>query len=64
MSMTRILILVAALGAAGLAAFLVRGLVAGGPNQASAVNVETTEILVAAKSIAVGGKIAPGDLPG
>ena len=30
MSMTRILILVAALGAAGLAAFLVRGLVAGG----------------------------------
>ena len=62
MSMTRILILVAALGAAGLAAFLVRGLVAGGPNQATAVNVETTEILVAAKSIAVGGKIAAGDL--
>ncbi len=62
MSMTRILILVAALGAAGLAAFLVRGLVAGGPNQAAAVNVETTEILVAAKSISVGGKIAAGDL--
>ena len=57
MNMTRILILVAALGAAGLAAFLVRGLVAGGPNQAAAVNVETTEILVAAKSIPVGAKI-------
>ena len=62
MSMTRLLILVAALGAAGLAAFLVRGLVAGGPNQAQAVNVETTEILVAAKAIQVGGKIAAGDL--
>jgi pilus assembly protein CpaB len=62
MSMTRILILVAALGAAGLAAFLVRGLVAGGPNEAQAVNVETTEILVASKSITVGAKIMPGDL--
>ena len=62
MSMTRILILVAALGAAGLAAFLVRGLVAGGPNQAQAVNVETTEILVVAKAIPVGGKIVAGDL--
>jgi pilus assembly protein CpaB len=61
MNMTRILILVAALGAAGLAAFLVRGLVAGGPNQAAAVNVETTEILVAAKSIPVGAKIVAGD---
>jgi pilus assembly protein CpaB len=62
MSMTRILILVAALGAAGLAAFLVRGLVAGGPNQAEAVNVETTEILVSSKAIPVGAKIVAGDL--
>ena len=62
MSMTRILILVAALGAAGLAAFLVRGLVAGGPNPAQAVNIETTEILVASKAISVGSKIMPGDL--
>jgi pilus assembly protein CpaB len=62
MSMTRILILVAAHGAAGLAAFLVRGLVAGGPKPAQAVNVETTEILVAARAIPVGSKIAPGDL--
>ncbi|MBI1211725.1 MAG: Flp pilus assembly protein CpaB [Alphaproteobacteria bacterium] len=62
MSMTRILILVAALGAAGLAAFLVRGLVAGGPAPAQAVNIETTEVLVAAKAIPVGSKIMPGDL--
>lgn len=62
MSMTRILILVAALGAAGLAAFLVRGLVAGGPNPAQAVNTETTQVLVAAKAITVGAKIMPGDL--
>ena len=62
MSMTRILILVAALGAAGLAAFLVRGLVAGGPNQAEATNVATTEVLVASKVIPVGTKIMPGDL--
>jgi pilus assembly protein CpaB len=62
MSMTRILILVAALGAAGLAAFLVRGLVAGGPNPAEATQVQTTQVLVAAKAIAVGSKIMPGDL--
>jgi pilus assembly protein CpaB len=62
MSMTRILILVAALGAAGLAAFLARGLV-GGQTQATATpTMETTEIVVASKAIEVGSKIMPGDL--
>jgi pilus assembly protein CpaB len=62
MNLTRILILVGALGAAGLAAFLARGLM-GGQNQASAAsNVEMTEILVASKSLEVGSKIQPGDL--
>jgi len=62
MSMTRILILVAALGAAGLAAFLARGLIGGQSNATAATNVELTEIMVAAKSIEVGAKIMPGDL--
>ena len=62
MNMTRILILVAALGAAGLAAFLARGLI-GGQNKASAAsNMELTEIVVASKAIEVGAKIVPGDL--
>lgn len=62
MSMTRILILVAALGAAGLAAFLARGLI-GGQNKASAaIGVDLTEIMVASKAIEVGTKIMPGDL--
>ena len=62
MNMTRILILVGALGAAGAAAFLARGMM-GGQNQASAAqNVEMTEILVASRAIEVGTKIMPGDL--
>jgi len=62
MNLTRILILVAALGAAGLAAFLARGLM-GGQNQATAAtNMEMTEILVASKAIEVGSKVMPGDL--
>lgn len=62
MNLTRILILVAALGAAGLAAFLARGLVGGQNNAAAAPNMELTEIVVAAKGIEVGAKIMPGDL--
>jgi pilus assembly protein CpaB len=62
MNMTRILILVGALGAAGLAAFLARGLMGGQNNAEAATNVEMTEILVASKSIEVGTKIMPGDL--
>ena len=62
MNLTRILILVAALGAAGLAAFLARGLM-GGQNQATAAtNMDMTEILVASKAIEVGSKVMPGDL--
>ena len=62
MNLTRILILVGALFAAGLAAFLARGLM-GGQNQAeAATNLEATEIVVAARSIEVGTKIMPGDL--
>jgi pilus assembly protein CpaB len=62
MNMTRVLILVGALVAAAVAAFLARGLI-GGQNRASAAtNVELTEILVAAKPLDVGTKIMPGDL--
>lgn len=62
MNLTRILILVAALGAAGLAAFLARGLMGGQSNASAASNVELTEVLVAAKAIEVGSKVMPGDL--
>jgi pilus assembly protein CpaB len=62
MNMTRILILVAALGAAGVAAFLARGLMGGQNNAAASTNMEMTEILVAAKAIEVGSKVNPGDL--
>jgi pilus assembly protein CpaB len=62
MNMTRILILVAALGAAGVAAFLARGLMGGQNNAAAQTNMDMTEILVAAKAIEVGSKINPGDL--
>ena len=62
MNMTRILILVGALFAAGLAAFLARGLM-GGQNQAeAATNLEATEIVVASHALEVGAKIMPGDL--
>jgi pilus assembly protein CpaB len=63
MNMTRIIILVAALGAAGLAAFLARGLMGSGQNQAEAApNLQLTEIVVASHAIEVGSKIMPGDL--
>ncbi len=63
MDMTRILILVGALGAAGVAAFLARGLMGGGQNQATAAeNLQLTEIMVASHAIEVGAKIVPGDL--
>lgn len=62
MNLTRILILVAALGAAGLAAFLARGLMGGQNNASASTNVDLTEILVASHSIEVGTTIKPGDL--
>lgn len=62
MNLTRILILVGALGAAGLAAFLARGLVGGQNNAAAAPNMQLTEIMVASRAIEVGTKIMPGDL--
>lgn len=62
MNLTRILILVGALGAAGVAAFLARGLMGGQNNASAATNIEMTEILVAAKGIEVGSKIMPGDV--
>lgn len=62
MNMTRIIILGAALVAAALAAFLVRGLI-GGQNNASAMpKVEMAEIMVSSKAIEAGAKIMPGDL--
>ncbi len=62
MNMTRILILVAAVGAAALAALLARGLLGGQTNATAAPSVELADVLVAAKGIEVGSKIAPGDL--
>ena len=63
MNLTRILILVGALGAAGLAAFLARGVMGGGQNQAEAApNLQLIEVAVAAHPIEVGTKIMPGDL--
>lgn len=62
MNMTRILILGAALGAAALAAFLVRGLI-GGQNNASAMpKMEVTEIVVSSRALEAGTKITAGDL--
>jgi pilus assembly protein CpaB len=47
----------------GLAAFLARGLIGGGQNEAEAApNMQLTEILVAAHAMEVGTKIMPGDL--
>jgi pilus assembly protein CpaB len=62
MNMTRILILGAALGAAALAAFLVRGLIGGQSNASASPKMELTEIIVASKAIEAGTKIMPGDL--
>jgi pilus assembly protein CpaB len=62
MSMTRILILVAAVGAAALAALLARGLMGGQTNATASPSMEVAEVLVAARGVEVGSKIAPGDL--
>ncbi len=63
MDMTRILILVGALGAAGVAAFLARGMIGGNQNQAAAAeNMQLTDVMVASHAIEVGAKIVPGDL--
>jgi pilus assembly protein CpaB len=62
MNMTRILILVGALGAAGLAAFLARGLMGGQNSAEAAPAMQLTEIMVASRALEVGTKIMPGDL--
>jgi len=62
MNMTRILVLVGALGAAALAALLARGMMGGQTPASATPNVEMTEIVVASKAIEVGAKILPGDL--
>ncbi len=62
MNMTRILILVGAVGAAALAALLARGLMGGQTNATASPNMEVVEVLVAARGIEVGSKIAAGDL--
>ena len=62
MNMTRILILVAALGAAGLAAFLARSMMGGGQNDAEASpDLALAEIMVAAHSVEVGTKVTAAD---
>lgn len=60
--MTRILVFVAALGAAGVAALLARGFLGSKEPGVQAAQIESVEVLVAAKTIAVGSKIALGDL--
>jgi pilus assembly protein CpaB len=62
MNMTRIVVLVAALGAAALAAFLARGFLGKKDPAANAASLEAIEVLVASKAISVGTKIALGDL--
>jgi pilus assembly protein CpaB len=62
MNMTRMLILGAALGAAVLAAFLVRSLIGSQNNAAAMPKMEVAEIVVASRAIEAGTKIMPGDL--
>lgn len=63
MSMMRILVFVLALGGAAVAAFLAKGLLGSKTQNAEAApNLDLTEVLVAAKAINVGSKIALGDL--
>lgn len=64
MNSARIGVLVLAIVAAGLAAFLVRGLVSSKNDQPQPVAIETTpsEVLVAAAPIEVGQKVSPTDL--
>jgi pilus assembly protein CpaB len=62
MNMTRIIVLVAALGAAALAAFMARGFLGKKEPAANAAAMESIEVLVAAKNVNVGAKIALTDL--
>lgn len=62
MNMTRILVLVGAVVAAGFAALLARGLVGGQNPAAAAPPVELSEVLVAARSIEVGTKLSAADV--
>ena len=62
MNLTRILILVGAIGAAGIAAFLARGLIGGQTQASAAPSVELTEVLVAARGIEVGTKMTAADM--
>lgn len=62
MNLTRILILVGAIGAAGIAAFLARGLIGGQTEASAAPSVELTEVLVAARGIEVGTKMTAADM--
>ncbi len=62
MNMTRILILVGALGAAGLAAFLARSMMGGQSDAEAAPNMQLTEIMVASHAIEVGTKVTAADL--
>ena len=60
MSVTRIIILVVAVVAAGAAAFLARGLIGGGEKQVQAAptpNVVMTDVLVAANTIPLGARV-------
>ncbi|MBI3678149.1 MAG: Flp pilus assembly protein CpaB [Proteobacteria bacterium] len=68
MNRSRILILVIAAVAAGAAALLVRGLLGGGTEKSSAsiapvqAHMETSEVLVAAKKLDAGSKLAVGSV--
>lgn len=62
MNVTRIVVLVAALGAAALAAFMARGFLGKKESDANAAGLEAVEVLVAAKNVNVGAKIALTDL--
>ncbi len=64
MSAARIGVLVLAIVAAGLAAFLARGLVSGNdePVEPKLVEAPTTEVLVAGSNLQLGQRVAGGDL--
>jgi pilus assembly protein CpaB len=62
MNITRIIVFVAALGGAAAAAFLAKGIFGSDEPATAATGIDAAEVLVAAKSVAVGTKIALGDL--
>jgi pilus assembly protein CpaB len=62
MNTTRIIVLVAALGAAALAAFMARGFLGKKDSSANAAAMEAVDVLVAAKAVNVGARIALTDL--